>query len=505
MVVGFIWAKYPSARYPINFTTAVDAGILLGTPTTTELSVGVIKKAVGGVAAATFDLSGDNQYVRGWLVEISGQDPESDVDAYVMAAAVIYGTGTDQAFQDITTKVSGALILGLGWDGNSQTVPGLGTGYTSILTTSEGVGDASRMEYRVAGAPGRYRASWTITTSDGSPISVVAINPKSRRPPFPTRTPSTKNIVASRKPIKTSGVRINESTATAMITRSSNLPVSTAYTMAAWVRIAVNRVNNFRYFFGVENTVPPTNSNVNNSMGWNSANTPELYVTTSGSTTFASDPPVNGGWFYASMSSNGSTVFGVWALAGGRFVRVQTTYSTLTIASMTFGNNTWDEVVGCEFAHMRVWKRALSEVELYAEMNSPFAVSKNALDTDILGYNDRRNRAPGGEWTYASVSGGTQELILSNSLDIRILNKFVIPVSTGLTVTSIVPSILYKGLTNIVITGTDFGSTQGTSQVLLDGVPQTIVDWTNTSIIFSVTSPTEWANPRVLQVARVRS
>jgi len=223
---------------------------------------------------------------------------------------------------------------------------------------------------------------------------------------------TSRRIIPVRPLIKTSGVRTNETTATAMITRSSNLPVSAAYTMAAWVRIVVDRAGNYRYFFTVENTVPPTDSTANHSMGWYSSDASELYVTGQGGTSFPIHPPRNGLWFYASISSDGSNVSGLWALAGGGFVRAQRTYAALTIASMTFGNNTWDERVGAELAHMRVWKRVLTETELYAEMYSPFAVSRNALDTDILGWNDRSNRGPGGEWTYTAVSGGTQELSL---------------------------------------------------------------------------------------------
>ena len=191
LIVGFLWARFPSARYPVAFTTPYDTGVLLGTPTVSDtLWIGVIQKAIGGHADVTVDLSGYNQYIRMWVAEISGQDPADAVDSYMMFNAQVYGTGTDAASQNINTKTDGALILGLAWDGNSTTVPTLGTGYTSVLTSSEGAGDAGRMEYRIAAAAGIYPVRWTITSGNEVDISAVAIRPKQVLPPLPTRTPS---------------------------------------------------------------------------------------------------------------------------------------------------------------------------------------------------------------------------------------------------------------------------------------------------------------------------
>jgi hypothetical protein len=148
---------------------------------------------------------------------------------------------------------------------------------------------------------------------------------------------------------------------------------------------------------------------------------------------------------------------------------------------------------------MRVWKRALSEVELYAEMNSPFAVSTKDLDTDILGYNDRRNRAPGGEWTYASVSGGTVVSPVSYD-EIWFPKRLTILATGGMTITNVVPTVLYEGLTGIIITGTGFGASIGTKTVYLDDKLQTVTAWADTSITISAVSPNLWANARLLQV-----
>ena len=265
------------------------------------------------------------------------------------------------------------------------------------------------------------------------------------------------------------------------------------------MRIVVDRTGNYRYFFTFENTVPPTDATANHAMGWSASDASELYVTGQGAANFPIHPPRNGLWFYASISSDGSNIFGVWALAGGGFVRAQLTYGALTIASMSFGNNSWDERVGAEFAHMRVWKRALSETELYAEMNSPFAVSQKNLDTDILGWNDRRNRAPGGEWTYTAVSGGTVVTPISSD-EIWFPKRLTVLAAGNASITNVSPSVLYEGLTNIVITGTGFGATQGTKTVYLDDKLQSIVSWTDTTITFNAVSPNLWNNARLLQV-----
>jgi len=412
------------------------------------------------------------------------------------AATATAATGT--ATVNVTSAPGELVVDAVGVFGGSRTV---GAGQTvefafSVIAADFGMGGSDE-----AGAA-RVTMSWS-SVADVWAIVSVPLKAKQILLPLPTRTASTKNIVASRDLVRTRGVRSTRGTSN--IERTTNLPSAQSFTMCCWVRPISYSTAAHQAFLGVIQVGGSAHSVLRRrtddafTMIVSDANSPYA---------FSQNPPV-GYWSFIAITQKGTAVgdaIGYLAARGEAFEKVTNSAAMNSITPIQANfcdNNSLSESINAEFAHMRVWKRALSEVELRAEMNSPFAVSQKDLDTDILGWNDLRNRAPGGEWTYTAVSGGTQELILSNSLDIRILNKFITP--TGLTVTSIIPSILYKGLTNIIITGTDFGATQGTSQVLLDGVPQTIVDWTDTSITFSVTSPTEWANPRVLQVARVRS
>jgi hypothetical protein len=210
--------------------------------------------------------------------------------------------------------------------------------------------------------------------------------------------------------------------------------------------------------------------------------------------------PLSGWAFIAYTRAGNPTATGYWSRMNGRFDK--TLVNTLSIAALDhiqFGNDGAGEWVDGEFAHMRVWKRALSETELYTEMYSPFAVSKKDLDTDILGWNDRRNRAPGGEWTYTAVSGGTVVTPVSSD-EIWFPKRITILAATGMTITNVAPSILYENLTNIIITGTGFGASQGTKTVYLDDKLQTVTAWAATSITITAVSPNLWANARLLQV-----
>lgn len=55
-------------------------------------------------------------------------------------------------------------------------------------------------------------------------------------------------------------------------------------------------------------------------------------------------------------------------------------------------------------------------------------------------------------------------------------------VSSGLTITSVTPSSFDSGITGIVIAGSGFGASQGSSTVDIGGQAQTVTAWSNTSI-----------------------
>jgi hypothetical protein len=222
----------------------------------------------------------------------------------------------------------------------------------------------------------------------------------------------------------------------------------------------------------------------------------------------AGNEPKVGHWFWAGFILKG---LAAGDMIGYRWVnsRWETAATTTGTGGGTNGyasvlNDNFNEWLDGEFAHLRAWSRVLSEAELRDEMNSQTVVSRKNLHTDILGYGDMRNRAPGGEWTYTAVSGGT--VVTPVSSDEIWFPKRVTIVGGGggpHTVDSVTPSILYEGLTGVVIAGSGFGASQGTSKVLLDGIEQTVTAWSDTSITFSVVKPTVWASPRTLAVRKV--
>ena len=305
---------------------------------------------------------------------------------------------------------------------------------------------------------------------------------------------TSRRIIPVHPLIKTSGVRLNG--ATSGIRRTTGLPAPGPLTMAAWVRVVVDQVGALRYIF--------SNSASGGAdyceLGWQGDNSSSV-EDAGGLTQFSVGMPVNGSWFYAALvnGSGGASFRGLWARLNQQFQKTTPrTDRAFTPVSLDVGAILTNAAT-IEVANLRVWKRVLSETELYAEMYSPFAVSRKALDTDILGYGDMRNRAPGGEWTYTAVSGGTVVTPVSSD-EIWFPKRLTVLAAGNASITNVSPSVLYEGLTNIVITGTGFGATQGTKTVYLDDKLQSIVSWTDTTITFNAVSPNLWNNARLLQV-----
>ena len=267
--------------------------------------------------------------------------------------------------------------------------------------------------------------------------------------------------------------------------------------MAAWVRVVVDQPGSWRYIFNVGDSGQTDYCQ----LGWRSDNTSGV-EDGPGSAQFSVGMPVNGSWFYAAMVNglSGVSFGGLWAPLNGQFQKTALrTYRTFATVSLDVGNPPGSVSAYIEAANIRVWKRVLSETELYAEMYSPFAVSTKDIYANILGYGDMRNRAPGGEFTYTAVSGGTVVTPVSSD-EIWFPKRLTVLAAGNASITNVSPSVLYEGLTNIVITGTGFGATQGTKTVYLDDKLQSIVSWTDTTITFNAVSPNLWNNARLLQV-----
>lgn len=174
LVVGFVWAWYPNSRYPSSATTTYDSMAIIGTPdTSNKVWAAQVTATTTGATTVTFTLDGANDYRRVWAVELSGHDSASPISAYNFVVDTVYGTGTDGASASITSP-TGGLVLAIMFNGNSTTIPSVGTSYTNVLGSAFS-GDSSRIEYReVAGST---NATFTLATGDSSDISVLALNP----------------------------------------------------------------------------------------------------------------------------------------------------------------------------------------------------------------------------------------------------------------------------------------------------------------------------------------
>ena len=65
------------------------------------------------------------------------------------------------------------------------------------------------------------------------------------------------------------------------------------------------------------------------------------------------------------------------------------------------------------------------------------------------------------------------------------IGPFEYVAATGLSITSVTPSSFDDGVSGIVIAGTGFGSSQGSSTLTIGGQAQTVANWSDTSITFT--------------------
>ena len=282
----------------------------------------------------------------------------------------------------------------------------------------------------------------------------------------------------------------------------SNVPSKTSSTWCCWCRYLTAPQGSWAPIICTD-AYPPAGNGLSQ-IGWDSSALMSVRRSGGDRGDFpAGNEPKVGHWFWAGFILKG--------LAAGDMIGYRWVNSRWETAATTTGtgagtnayasvlNDNFNEWLDGEFAHLRAWSRVLSEAELRDEMNSQTVVSRKNLHTDILGYGDMRNRAPGGEWTYTAVSGGTVVTPISSD-EIWFPKRLTVLAAGNASITNVSPSVLYEGLTNIVITGTGFGATQGTKTVYLDDKLQSIVSWTDTTITFNAVSPNLWNNARLLQV-----
>lgn len=93
-----------------------------------------------------------------------------------------------------------------------------------------------------------------------------------------------------------------------------------------------------------------------------------------------------------------------------------------------------------------------------------------------------------------------------NNSNAKYAVSFAIAPSTGgagLTITSVTPSTFDSGVEGIVIAGTGFGASQGSSTVTIGSTAQTVTAWSDTSITFTSVRGSESMGAGTLTVTKV--
>lgn len=76
-------------------------------------------------------------------------------------------------------------------------------------------------------------------------------------------------------------------------------------------------------------------------------------------------------------------------------------------------------------------------------------------------------------------------------------------IASGLTITSVTPSSFDSGVAGVVIAGTGFGASQGSSTVTIGGVAQTVTAWSDTSITITTARGSQSMGAATLTVTKV--
>jgi hypothetical protein len=83
---------------------------------------------------------------------------------------------------------AGTLIVAAALETNDTNIPAVGTGFTSIIGSSDAAGDAARIEWKVAGSAGADSATWTYTgVAADAWMSIMAFKVAGAAPPPPPK------------------------------------------------------------------------------------------------------------------------------------------------------------------------------------------------------------------------------------------------------------------------------------------------------------------------------
>lgn len=154
-----------------------------------------------------------------------------------------------------------------------------------------------------------------------------------------------------------------------LLKRTANLPTSTSFCIAGWVKIRSLRATAYQYFFALENTAATSYHD----LGYNNAASPPLQINRSTSPfyyNYASNPPLNT-WLYIYImcSGTGANLYssGFKQHSDVNFTTVVGTGLSFATNQLTLGNDVVDEWCNVDLRGIRVWDVALTDAELKAE------------------------------------------------------------------------------------------------------------------------------------------
>jgi hypothetical protein len=213
------------------------------------------------------------------------------------------------------------------------------------------------------------------------------------------RPPALNDVTWTRSAGVPNSIRVDSSTD--RVKRTANLPATTAFTFAAWVRVHNDRTGNFRSVINIADAESGATAAFN--VMWTDTNAFVVWNNSS-EVAFSSNPPVNGTWFYVALYSSGSgNLQGRWrGLWDTSWATVNTTGASYSPAVYELGNSAYSDWSGIDIVYPRIWGAALTDTELFSEMNSVTPVRTANLNHASVDDGD-------------DVSGNNYDLTLTNT------------------------------------------------------------------------------------------
>lgn len=188
--------------------------------------------------------------------------------------------------------------------------------------------------------------------------------------------------------------------------RTANLPTSTAFTIAGWVKIRSVRSSAYQYFFNLESAL--SSATKYEDTGYN--NTGGMEVESDVNTGAVTSPPT-ATWLFVYLKCSGT---GAGNLESGWMGNTDTNFtigsatgSSFTTVLLQLGNDSYDEWCNVDLRAIRVWNVALTDAELKAEKASTTLVKT----ANINAFWDLPSTS-----NYTDSSGNGRDLTVGGSL-----------------------------------------------------------------------------------------